>query len=137
MNVACHNLKRRLAEERWATAQKFEQQDARTVDVGACVDLLSAPLLRGHVSRGTNETSHAGQLRPHRGAIALELNLRLGIEDLSRAKIEDLNDLSCWRIGLTTDHDVFRLDIAMYDALLMSVLERLAHLHHDGDRGIL
>ena len=38
---------------------------------------------------------------------------------------------------MATHHDVLRLDIAVNDAHLVGVLERLADLDHDGDRRIL
>lgn len=107
---------RRLAGERGPQREQFVQQTAGRVQVGAVVDGLAEGLLRGEVLRCAHD--HAGL--GHRRLRAVQ-----GARD---AEVHHLH-----RTGVRDDH-VRRLDVAVHDAVLVRVGERLQDTRHDDQR---
>ena len=102
--------------ERYAAGDRLVKDGAQGEDVASSVDLVRVPagLLRGHVGRG-----------PHDGAALREV--RLGVGGLRQAEVGDLGD------AVRVDQDVRRLDVAVDDAVLVGVVDRLADLPHEGE----
>ncbi len=107
-----------LAGERGPQREEFVEEAARRVQVGAVVDRLAERLLRGEVLRGAHD--HAGL--GHRGGRAVQGAGDAEVHHLDRAVVGD--------------DDVRRLDVAVHDAVLMRIGERLQH-PGDDDQGLL
>ena len=108
-----------LLRERRAAGQQFVEQHAQRVDVAAGVDveLVELGLLRAHVLQRADDRAEAGVQR----LLGQLLPGRLG-----HAEVDHLGHRP---VVVQRDQHVGRLDVAMDDALLMGVLDRLA----DGD----
>ena len=107
--VLVRHADRRVADERRPADQQLIEQAAGRVDVGTGVDGLAARLLRGEVLRGAD---HRRRLR-HGGA---------GVGD--RPGDAEVHHLDRARLG---QHDVGRLDVAVDDAGLVAVAERVEY----------
>jgi hypothetical protein len=85
------------------------ENDTKRIDIGGCCDLIAANLLG------------AGEFRSHGPgvcAIGIEgLEVEFGIEELGDAEVEELG------LPFRRDENIGRLQIAMNDELLMSVLD--------------
>jgi hypothetical protein len=113
--------------ERVTAGQELPQDDADRPDVGAVVDLVDAPLLRGHVRHGARE---AGQGRPgpqHAGVVGTAGPVSAG-EQLGDAEVEDLD------APARGHEDVVRLQIAVDDVERVRVHQRGHHRDDDLDR---
>ena len=95
-----------LSSERPPAGQHLVGHDPQRVHVGAPVERLAATLLRRHVRH------RAGHDRRHGGAVDRLGNPKVGHK----------------HPAVASQHDVARLDIAMDDALLVSIVERRTHL---------
>ena len=113
-----HQLRSRLPIERLATGQHLEQHQAERVDVGTCVDRAARDLLRRHVARGSDAASFDRE--PGRCLVGHPRD----------AEVEHL-DVQPRQIA--PHADVLGLDVAMNDALVVCVGERLGDLERDGE----
>ena len=91
--------------------QHLIEDYSQGVDIDAIIYLESLPLLWGHVLRGAHGHHGPGQLRSSH---------RLGYAQVSQNGPPVLSD-----------QDVAGLDVAMYDALLVSTIEGLSYLLND------
>ena len=104
--------------ERRAARQQFVEQHAQAVDVAARVDVQPAHLrlFRTHVRRRADEL------------LQLRVNRLVRQPSFRRLGNAEINHLRHRHAVVQRDQDVRRLDVAMDDALLMRVLDRLADL---------
>ena len=102
-------------EEGISAGESFVENHAQGEEVGAAVGNFLAQELRGHVGGSTGE---GGEAIHGRAAIGAG-------EVASQAEVEDLH------LTGGGEHDVFRLDIAMNDAVRMSGYEGLGALQGD------
>ncbi len=115
-----HRQRRRvaLAHERVAARQHFIQHDAEREQVGAAVDRHTRYLLGRHVFR---RAERCPGLRHARG------------RHVGDAEVGEL------AAARGRDHHIGRLDVAVDDAVLLRVVERVGHLRGDlrrrGERG--
>ena len=116
----------RTLERRFPT-QQLEEQAPEAEDVGAWVDAFAAHLLRGHVRRRPDEAARIGVVEGRRFRPAVHDPGRL--EHLGQTEVDDLG---VTRLG---DHDVRRLEVAVHDAVSVSLGERLGQLHRDTEGG--
>ncbi len=112
---------KRLRIERQRTGQQFIKQHAQRIDIRAGVDILRAHLrlLGAHVLRRADKLALLGVQRP--------FGQRLS-EGLGDAEVDNLHD---GFITLHGDQNVRRLHVAVDDALLVRIFERLANLVND------
>ncbi len=99
------------APERMRAGQGFVQQQPERVDVGGGRDGFAAQLFGGGIGRRQRAAVVAGQ-----GARGV------GFEQLGDAVVEQLGDVAA------SDHQVGRLDVAVYEQAAMGVGHRVAHL---------
>ena len=103
------------------------EQHAQREDVAAVVDGLAARLLGAHVAQGPE---HEARLRLgerlHLGDAVLRL--RLGLEQLGEAEVEDLG------VAVRRHDHVLGLDVAVHDPGLVRLLQPARHLGRDLDR---
>ena len=102
----------RVAGERRTAGEHLIQHAAGRVQVGAHVDGLAASLLGREVLRGAD---HALGLGHRRSGV---------VERAGDAEVHDLDH------ALLGDHDVAGLDVAVDDAHVMRVFERVEHAEH-------
>ena len=91
-------------------------QRAERIDVRARVELLGANLLGRHVERRADERAARGHL--------VEL---LGVAQLGQAEVEHLDHVV--PVARARHQQVLRLQIAMHDARLVRLRQRVAHLN--------
>ena len=113
--------------------QHLEQHDAEGPDVGALVDGLAPRLLGGHVGGGAEDQAGrgagAGQGRRLRqGGRAAGERVVISAPGLGEAEVEDLD------LALRGQLDVRGLEVAVHDALLVGLLQRVGDLAGDRDR---
>ena len=104
----------RRGARKWdAARQQLVDDDTQRVEIGAAINVAILGLFRRHVLR-----------RPHHGACARQPGASPGPH---QAKIHQR------RLSAGAEHDIGRLDVAVHDAQVMRVIERLRHLlHHVG-----
>ena len=111
-----------LAPEGDLAGQHLEQDDPQRIDIGAVIDLhLPLALFGGHVVR-----------RAHHGTGArLVRHLLLGLGQLGQPEVQDLDEV---RIATPGDQEnVFRLEIAVDDAVVVRCAEGVSDLRGDGE----
>jgi hypothetical protein len=115
----------RRARERPSAGQHLRDRRAEREDVAACIQRLTAHLLRRHIRDRPECLAGRGDERVgHRFPDALLITHQLG-----QAEVEDL------RLILFGDEDVRGLDIAMDDALRMRRHQRLGDLQRQAEHG--
>ena len=110
-----------LAGERRRPGEQLVQQHAERVDIAACIDIQTGHLrlLGAHVRRGAD---HLVVLREQR------LLCQLLIRRLGDAEVDDLGH----RFAVVKrDQHIAGLDVPMHDALLVGVLDRMAHEYEE------
>ena len=116
LDVLVDHRERRLAGERGPQRQQLVEEAAGGVEVRAVVDGLAERLLRGEVLGGAHH--HAGLRHRRLGAV----------QGAGDAEVHDLDGAG---VG---DDDVGRLDVAVDDAVLVAVGERLQDTGDDDER---
>ena len=108
-----------------AAGQEVEQDRAERVDVGPPGHVAGKGLLRRHVGRGAQDRAGAGQVdrgRLLRALIGPRLLLVGGIFDvLGQSPVDDD------RLAVVADDDVVRLEVAVDDAAVVGVGDRVGH----------
>ena len=99
-----------------AAGQQLVQDHAQRVHVAARVELerIGEHLLGAHVGERADELPDVG----------LQRRLRVAVGDARHAEVEDL------RLPGFVDQDVARLQVAVDDAALVRVVDRVADLRH-------
>ena len=107
-----------LMVEGWLPGQELVEQNAETVDVGPGVHVQTSGfrLLRCHVGRRADELAVLGEER------------LLGQFSAGRLGDSEVDHLGQWHIVVHCDEHVGRFDVAVDDALLVRVLDGVAHL---------
>jgi hypothetical protein len=97
-----------------AIGQQFVGDDAKGVDVGSRIDQIgiAGDLLRAHIGNRANHLTGAGVQR----------RADVGVDGAGQTEVEHL------RLTRRVDEDVRRLEIAMDDAFLVGVFDRVADL---------
>ena len=113
-----HQLRSRLPIEGLPTGQHLEQHQAERVDVRTCVDRAAGDLLRRHVARGSDAASFDRE--PGRCIVGHPRDAEIEHLDVQPRQI-------------TPHADVLGLDVAMNNALVVCVRERLGDLERDGE----
>ena len=126
------DVRDRLAVEQPLAGQHLEQHDTEGPDVGALVDRLAPRLLGRHVGGGAEDEAGGGAGLGEGGRLR-EIGARRGAGALARpglgeAEVEDLD------LAVRRHLHVRGLEVAVDDALLVSLLEGLGDLLRDGDR---
>jgi hypothetical protein len=96
--------------------EELVENDAEGIDVAACIDRqrISKHLLGAHVSKCAEYLTH----------VRLPRRLGIGVGGASQSEIKDL-----WLAGFI-DQDIAGFEVAMNNAALMRVLDRLANGDH-------
>ncbi len=115
---AIRDVGHRVAGERQAPGEHLVEHDAEGEDVGALIDVAAAKLLGRHVVQRADHRSRQRQCRLRREGIG-------GGRGLGEPEIEHLHELP------RRDDQVRALDVAVDDAELVSLVERLSDLHRD------
>ena len=92
--------------ERRIASDHLVQDHADAPDVGAVIHVLAAHLFGRHVS---DRAEHDAGLRPRDARVAAGGHVGSDC-NLGEAEVEQLHE------AVRTQHDVFRLDVAMYEA---------------------
>ena len=122
-------VRNRLAGKKTLAREHFEQHHAERPDVGALVHRLPPRLLRRHVGGGSEEESRRRRSRRHRRRLRYVRRSRLVSRvRLREAEIEHLD------LAVLRELDVRRFQVAVDDALLVSLFEGLGDLPRDLDR---
>ena len=132
VSTAARTSDDRLAVEQAPAGQHLEQDDAEGPDVGAPVDRLAPRLLGGHVGgRAEDEAGRGAGLGEGRRLRQVGPDWRpsrVAGPGLGETEVEHLD------LPVRRHLDVRRLEVAVDDALLVRLLERLGDLLRDGDR---
>ena len=117
-------LLRGLALVRWRPGQHLVEHAAERPDVGAPVHHLTRGLLGRHVGRGAQDDAHLGLRRGNGRRFCCVC----GSTDpsLGETEIQHFDDT------VRANLDVARLEVAMDDAALVGVIERINDLSRDG-----
>ena len=115
-------LWKRVAGKRASPGRHLVQHRAEAERVAACVDGLATDLLRRHVGAGAQQRALA---RVHRRRVRVVVGSDR-LERLGEAEVQHLG-MSAWR-----HDDVLRLDVAVDDAALVRLVERIGDLHAEG-----
>ena len=118
-----HRVDRRVAPERTPARQHFVQHDAEGEDVRAMVSRKAAHLLRGHVADGAEDRVRRRCSPSTASPVARAGRGRVGLRELGETEVEDFDAL----VG--GDEDVFRLQVAMDDALVVRGGKPAGELH--------
>ena len=118
----------RLALEELAAGQHLEEHDPEGPDVGPPVDRLPAGLLRRHVGSGAEDEAGRGAgVGERRGLRQVGRRGARALPRLGEAEVENLG------LAVGGQLDVRRLEVAVDDALLVRLFERLGDLPRDRD----
>lgn len=110
----------RVAAERLRAGEQLVEHCPERIDVGAVVDrvALRPGLLRAHVGDRAQDHPRLGHLQRRRlGSIA------------GQAEVDDAH------LALRIEHQVLRLDVAVHDLRVVSVLQRARHVAAQPQRG--
>ena len=118
----------RLALEELAAGQHLEEHDPEGPDVGPPVDRLAAGLLRRHVGGGAEDEAGRGAgVGERRGLRQVGRRGARALPRLGEAEVENRG------LAVGSELDVRRLEVAVDDALLVGLFERLGDLPRDRD----
>src|SRR5438132_5547272 len=110
---------RRFTVKRWNSAGHLIKNRAEGEEIRAGVGVLAGQRLgRGIACRTDDEATLGESLERHYGGSGIAI----GLADPRQTEVKNL------RRSLARDEDVFRLEIAMHDATLMSGGERISDL---------
>ena len=128
-----HDFDCGVAAEGLFAGEHLVEHGAEAEDVGAMVDRLAAHLLRRHVWRGAHHHAGLGLQSLHRGHGEIGQTGRCFRH--CRADI-GLGESEVEELGVTVfgEEDVFRLEVAMYDAALVRCRQTVRDLQTDLDR---
>ena len=107
------------AGERQLAGEHLIEDHAHGVDVGAAVAALALHLLRSDV---IGRAQHGGEV---------------GVSEAPRGRVTGNAEIDELDVVVFVDHDVFRLEVAVDDAIGMDVVERLEHFDGDADGAVL
>ncbi len=93
-------------------------------DVGSLIHRLPFGLLRTHIGRCSQDYSSPGHLLRQGRGLGDISNRRLCLKRLGQSKVQNLN------LALRSDLHVGGLEVAVDDAVLVGVLQRLAGVEH-------
>src|SRR5438876_1105139 len=102
----------------------FVKHHAETPDISALINMLSARLLRRHVTNGPQYSPKVG-LHQQQRFVSRHGCWQFLLGELCNPKVEHLY------VSVRPEHDVFRLDVTVHNPGLMSGGERAGHLNRD------
>ena len=113
---------RRDAVDRQLAGQHLVEENSQRIEVGASVERESARLFRREVCRCADDHAGGSQLR-HRALAGFAC-----VEDLCNTDVHDLDPVGG---VLAAEQNVWRLEVAMDDAVAVRLLERVGDLLGD------
>ena len=116
-----------------APSRHLVQHEAEGEQIGSHVQLLTAHLLRGHVSRGANCRPGTGKVQGNGVLASLRLFVRSSLRLIKALRLLQLGQAEVENLGaaLGSYKNVRWLDVAMDDVLLMRDFQTLGDLNSD------